>query len=111
MVDRALALHVVVAVAAGLDAPAARRWIEGLDIEPALRPDELVYLDDVADGIRVEDASRGTSAEALETAISASFTARDGLRATWAYRSLVARNLVLEFVEDAAEAHASSVAA
>ena len=48
---------------------------------------------------------------ALEAAISASFTARDGLRASWAYRSLVARNLVLEFVEDAAEAQASSVAA
>ena len=56
-------------------------------------------------------APADVSAEALEAAISASFTARDGLRATWAYRSLVARNLVLEFVEDAAEAQASSVAA
>ena len=35
----------------------------------------------------------------LDAAIAASFTARDGLRATWAYRSLVARNLVLEFIE------------
>jgi xanthine dehydrogenase small subunit len=25
--------------------------------------------------------------------------ARDGLRATWAYRSLVARNLVIDFIE------------
>ena len=36
----------------------------------------------------------------LDAAITASFTARDGLRATWAYRSLVARNLVMQFVEE-----------
>ena len=36
----------------------------------------------------------------LDAAITASFTARDGLRATWAYRALVARNLVLEFIEE-----------
>ena len=36
----------------------------------------------------------------LDAAIAASFVARDGLRATWAYRSLVARNLVLEFIEE-----------
>jgi len=36
----------------------------------------------------------------LDAAIAASFTARDGLRATWAYRALVARNLVLQFIED-----------
>jgi xanthine dehydrogenase small subunit len=35
----------------------------------------------------------------LDAAITASFPARDGLRATWGYRSLVARNLVLEFLE------------
>lgn len=64
-------------------------------------------LEAVLEGKAPADVSAG----ALEAAISASFTARDGLRATWAYRSLVARNLVLEFVEDAAEAQASSVAA
>jgi xanthine dehydrogenase small subunit len=36
----------------------------------------------------------------LDAAIAASFVARDGLRATWAYRSLVARNLVLDFIEE-----------
>ncbi len=36
----------------------------------------------------------------LDAAIARSFTARDGLRATWAYRSLVARNLVMQFVEE-----------
>lgn len=41
--------------------------------------------------------------EALDAAIAQSFVARDGLRASWAYRSLVARNLVLRFVEEAAE--------
>ena len=41
---------------------------------------------------------------ALDAALAASFIARDGLRATWAYRSLVARNLVMQFVEDAADA-------
>lgn len=34
----------------------------------------------------------------LDAAIAASFTARDGLRATWTYRSLVARNLVIDFI-------------
>ncbi len=44
------------------------------------------------------------SAEALDEAIAQSFTARDGLRATWAYRALVARNLVLRFVQPAMQA-------
>jgi xanthine dehydrogenase small subunit len=35
----------------------------------------------------------------LDAAIAASFVARDGLRATWAYRSFVARNLVIDFIE------------
>jgi len=38
---------------------------------------------------------------ALDAAVTASFPAREGLRATWAYRSLVARNLVMQFVEQA----------
>jgi xanthine dehydrogenase small subunit len=36
----------------------------------------------------------------IDAAITASFPARDGLRATWAYRSLVARNLIVQFVEE-----------
>ena len=40
------------------------------------------------------------SAQELDAAIAASFTARDGLRATWRYRALVARNLVLQFLEE-----------
>ena len=36
----------------------------------------------------------------LDAAIADSFVARDGLRATWAYRSLVARNLVIDFIEE-----------
>ena len=35
----------------------------------------------------------------LDQAITESFTARDGLRATWAYRALLARNLVLKFIQ------------
>jgi hypothetical protein len=65
VLDRALALHVVVAVSSGLDAEAARLWADGLGVADALRPDERDYLDDVADGIRVEDAARATDAEAL----------------------------------------------
>jgi len=41
--------------------------------------------------------------QALDAAIAASFTPRDGLRATWTYRALIARNLVLQFLESAAE--------
>ena len=49
-------------------------------------------------------APDAVSAAELDAAIAASFTARDGLRATWAYRSLVARNLVLEFLEEPSQA-------
>ena len=44
-------------------------------------------------------ALQDVSAAEIDAAITASFPARDGLRATWAYRSLVARNLVHEFIE------------
>ena len=47
------------------------------------------------EGRRPEDVTP----EALDEAIAQSFTPRDGLRATWAYRALVARNLVLRFVQ------------
>ena len=49
-----------------------------------------------------------TAAE-LDAAIAASFTARDGLRATWTYRALVARNLVLQFVEESTESTPEAV--
>ena len=45
-------------------------------------------------------APADVKASDLDAAIGASFVARDGLRATWAYRSLVARNLVLDFIEE-----------
>jgi xanthine dehydrogenase small subunit len=54
-------------------------------------------LEAVLEGQRPEAVTEA----ALDAAIAASFVARDGLRATWAYRSLVARNLVLGFVEEA----------
>ncbi len=52
----------------------------------------------------------GVSAAELDQAIARSFTARDGLRASWAYRSLLARNLVLQFVEEASTVTPESVA-
>ena len=55
-------------------------------------------------------APQDVSADALDRAIASSFTARDGLRATWAYRSLVARNLVMRFLEEATPAQAAQVA-
>ena len=48
-------------------------------------------------------APADVTAADLDAAIAASFTARDGLRATWAYRALVARNLALEFIEEQKE--------
>ena len=45
-------------------------------------------------------APADVTAADLDAAIAASFTARDGLRATWTYRALVARNLVLNFIEE-----------
>jgi xanthine dehydrogenase small subunit len=58
-------------------------------------PARAKKIEAVLEGQRPEDIT----ADALDEAIAASFTARDGLRATWAYRSLVARNLVLRFVQ------------
>lgn len=54
---------------------------------------------------KIEAALEGQSpasidAAVIDAAIGSSFVARDGLRATWAYRSLVARNLVLRFLEE-----------
>ncbi|MFZ4480213.1 MAG: xanthine dehydrogenase small subunit [Rhodoferax sp.] len=46
-------------------------------------------------------APEAVSAAELDQAIAGSFTARDGLRASWTYRSLLARNLVLQFAEEA----------
>ena len=65
VLDRMLALNVVVAVASGLDADAGRRWLDGLGVAEALTADEVDYLDDVAEGIRTEDAARSLDAEAL----------------------------------------------
>jgi xanthine dehydrogenase small subunit len=48
-------------------------------------------------------ASQDVRAADIDAAITASFPARDGLRATWAYRSLVARNLVMQFVEESTD--------
>ena len=63
----------------------------GLTPSPARAP----KLEAVLEGRLPEEIT----AEALDAAIAASFTARDGLRATWVYRALVARNLVLRFVQ------------
>jgi hypothetical protein len=63
VLDRALALHVVVAVAHGLEGEAAARWADGLGVR--LLDDEREYVDDAAEGIRVEDAARATSVESL----------------------------------------------
>ena len=55
------------------------------------------------EAILEENTPANVQSAALDSAITASFPARDGLRATWAYRSLVARNLVMQFVEESIE--------
>ena len=57
-------------------------------------PARAPQLEAVLENKRPEDVT----AQALDAAIAASFPARDGLRATWAYRALVARNLVMRFI-------------
>jgi len=59
-------------------------------------PSRAPQLEAVLEG----KAPADVQAADLDAAITASFTARDGLRATWAYRALVARNLALEFIEE-----------
>lgn len=63
VLDRALALHVVVAVAGGLPGDLGLRWAEALGVR--LLDDEREYLEDAGDDLRVEDAARRTSVEAL----------------------------------------------
>ena len=62
----------------------------GLTPYPARAP----KMEKVLEGQRASDVL----ASDLDRAIAESFTARDGLRATWAYRALLARNLVLKFI-------------
>ena len=52
------------------------------------------------EGVLEGKAPADVKAADLDAAIAASFVACDGLRATWTYRALVARNLVLEFIEE-----------
>lgn len=64
VLDRMLALHVVVSVATGaVPASAADRLLDGWDVRAALEPDEAEYLVDAADGVRVEDAARALAVE------------------------------------------------
>ena len=60
-------------------------------------PSRALKLEAVLEG----RAPSEVSAQELDAAVAASFTPRDGLRATWRYRALVARNLVLQFLEEA----------
>jgi hypothetical protein len=63
VVDRYLAVScVVLAATRGVD---GRALVAGFDVAHALRPDEAEYLDDVADGVRVEDAARALAIEQL----------------------------------------------
>jgi xanthine dehydrogenase small subunit len=57
-------------------------------------PARAARLEALLEGKRPEDVT----AAALDAAVADSFPARDGLRATWTYRALVARNLVLRFI-------------
>ena len=59
-------------------------------------PSRAPKIEAVLEGRRPSEVS----STQLDAAIVQSFTPRDGLRATWAYRALLARNLVLEFLED-----------
>jgi hypothetical protein len=65
VLDRFLALQAVVAVSHGLDGAAGRRLVDGFDVVGALTEDEVEYLADAADGVRVEDAARALGAEAV----------------------------------------------
>lgn len=65
----------------------------------AVSPCRAPQIEAVIEGKRFDEVS----IDAIDAAITASFPARDGLRATWTYRSLVARNLVMRFVEEAQE--------
>jgi xanthine dehydrogenase small subunit len=67
-----------------------RLAFNGLSPSPA----RAFAIEKVLEGKRIQDIQ----ATEIDQAIAKSYTARDGLRATWAYRSLVARNLVLKFI-------------
>ena len=67
-----------------------RLVFNGLSPSPA----RALAIEKILEGKRVEEVL----AAEIDQAIAQSYNARDGLRATWAYRSLVARNLVLKFI-------------
>ena len=64
VVDRLLASRAVAAVAHGVEPAAVRRWLALVGGEEALLADEVDYLADAADGVRVEDAARRLGVEA-----------------------------------------------
>ncbi len=69
-----------------------RLAFNGLSPSPA----RAFAIEKILEGKRVEEVL----AADIDQAIAKSYSARDGLRATWAYRSLVARNLVLKFINN-----------
>lgn len=64
VVDRLLASRAVAAVAHGVESAVVRRWLALVGGEDALLADEIDYLDDAAEGVRVEDAARRLGVEA-----------------------------------------------
>jgi hypothetical protein len=64
-VDRVLALNVVVSCAHGLPAVTARRWLTDAGLDTVVTAGESNYLDDLAEGIRLDDTARKLEVESL----------------------------------------------
>jgi Domain of unknown function (DUF4272) len=65
VVDRALVLNVVISCAYGLSAISALDWLRRHDLLDLLTDDERDYLEDVAEGLHVEDLARKLQVESL----------------------------------------------
>ena len=65
VVERALAVNVVLSCAHGLSVDAARAWLDGHELACALTGHEAEYLEDVEDGMRLGSAHRKLHVEAL----------------------------------------------
>ena len=65
VVDRALALNVIVSCAHGFDVGSAWTWLRAAGLFDAVTPGETEYLDELESGIHLDDLARRLQVEAL----------------------------------------------
>jgi hypothetical protein len=69
VMDRVLVLNAVISCAHGLPAITARRWLADAHLETAMTAGESGYLDDLSEGLHLDDTARKLEVESLWTLV------------------------------------------